>query len=40
MVLRGSSREASDEAKVWAVMLTRLAGGPVREDLANGSSFG
>jgi hypothetical protein len=28
--------EASDEAGIWAGLLTRLAGGPAREDLAHG----
>jgi hypothetical protein len=32
--------EASDEVGEWAVILTRLAGGPARRDLAHGSSFG
>jgi hypothetical protein len=31
-------REASDEAGIEAGLLTRLAGGPAREDLAHGSS--
>jgi hypothetical protein len=31
--------EASDEAGIWAGLLTRLAGGLVRGDLAHGSSF-
>jgi hypothetical protein len=31
-------REASDEAGIWAGLLTRLAGGLARGDLAHGSS--
>jgi hypothetical protein len=31
-------REASDEAGMWAGLLTRLAGGLARRDLAHGSS--
>jgi hypothetical protein len=31
-------REASDEARIWAGLLTRLARGPARGDLAHGSS--
>jgi hypothetical protein len=30
--------EASDEAGTWAGLLSRLAGGPARGDLAHGSS--
>jgi hypothetical protein len=32
-------REASDEVGIWAGLLTRLAGGPARGDLAHESSF-
>jgi hypothetical protein len=32
-------REASDEAEIRAGLLTWLAGGPARGDLARGSSF-
>jgi hypothetical protein len=31
-------REALDEAGIWTGLLTRLAGGPARGDLAHGSS--
>jgi hypothetical protein len=31
--------EASDEARIWVGLFTHLAGGPVRGDLAHGSSF-
>jgi hypothetical protein len=31
--------EASDEARIWVGLFTRLAGGPVKGDLAHGPSF-
>jgi hypothetical protein len=36
-MFRDSLCEASDEIGEWAGMLTRLAGGPTRGDLAHGS---
>jgi hypothetical protein len=36
-MFRDPSWEASDEVERWAGMLTRLAGGPVRGELARGS---
>jgi hypothetical protein len=40
VMFRDSLREASNEVGKWVVMLTWLAGGPTRGDLAHGFSFG
>jgi hypothetical protein len=37
-VFRDPSWKASDEVESWAGMLTRLAGGPARGELARGFS--